>query len=470
LIAVCMDISAAAGLPPELPELPRLPDDDSSEAGFMSLLLAMQQQSLPMPPLLSLPVADETQAMAVAGVQTTAAPVQMVRLPRPTTVADLTATQPAPDMLTLQPSTPQVSPANRASASAPGQVISTLETALAAAQGKPLATPVPAVMPALLPVPSAQALSTQEAPSTAMPMVSALSHVARTSATEVPVLPPATAEALPVTVPVTVPVMEPPLPDMQRLLRMLQLMPAPNAPAVLTKTDSQSEAAGLTPGADQFAVLPLPHRGEAIALQTAAGSQASATVEVSRLLAGEMKRSQPEPAAVAATGRNAGVRAEDKAPTPSALLWEAGARPAPESAAAEAPATIETVRAMTAAPAEHPIRELRLELTPAHLGTVTLALHHQGRQVEAFMIVDHEPARQVVQAAEQQVRELLGQQGLQVGAFEVSCRGDSDQQQRQPLPPPTPVLAADEPRPAQTRSRQPARQSAKLTSGIDLYA
>lgn len=451
----------------------------------MSLLLAMQQQGLPMPLLPPLPAADEAQVMAVTGVQKTAETIPIGALPQSATTADPATTQPTPDILTLQPSTPRVSPSNRASASAPGGVISPLETALAASQGKPLTAPVLAVRPVL---------STQKALPTAMSMVSALSHIARASATEVTALPPTTAKALPVTAPVTVPVIDPPLPDMQHLLRMLQpaaaapvatmaaapaavasdpallQQAAPNAPAVLPKTDSLGEAAGMTPGADQFAAIPLPHRGEAIALQTAAGSQAPATVEVSRLLAGEMKKSQPELAAVAATGRSAGARAGDKAATPSALLWETSARPAPELAAAEAPATVETVRATTAAPAEPPIRELRLELTPAHLGTVTLALHHQGRQVEAFMIVDHEPARQVVQAAEQQVRELLGQQGLQVGAFEVSCRGDGDQQQRQPLPPATPVLAADEPRPAQTRSRQPARQSASLSGGIDLYA
>ena len=190
---------------------------------------------------------------------------------------------------------------------------------------------------------------------------------------------------------------------------------------------------------------------------------ASFAADVTRLVVAQTKKTQ----AVAVADPPAARSVQSSTAQPSPLLLEI--RPTQELAATEAPDAIATVRATTTAPAEPQIRELRLELAPAHLGTVTLELHHQGQQVEAFMVVDHAPAREIVQAAEQQVRELLGQQGLQVGAFEVSCRGGNPQEQSQHQP--TPPVSLREHQPAATvRSPLAPRQSVSSVGGIDLYA
>jgi flagellar hook-length control protein FliK len=88
----------------------------------------------------------------------------------------------------------------------------------------------------------------------------------------------------------------------------------------------------------------------------------------------------------------------------------------------------EPLTQMTAPVAQHglapdpQVHSLRLELTPPQLGGLTLEVHHEGRQVSAFMVVDHDAAREVVAHSETQVRALLLDHGLQVTAFEVSCR------------------------------------------------
>ena len=69
------------------------------------------------------------------------------------------------------------------------------------------------------------------------------------------------------------------------------------------------------------------------------------------------------------------------------------------------------------------VRQLRLEVSPADLGPLTLEIRHRGGEVTASVVVDHDRARQVVQQAEAQVRQSLANQGLQMGSFEVSCRG-----------------------------------------------
>lgn len=499
MIAAYVDIPVTGDPLAGLPGLPQHsdPDHEGPDQGFMSLLLAMQQQGMPMPPQPSLPpslpTANDPQVVTIAGVQAAAAPLQRAFLPQSAPVTDTEAAPPPPAVSVRSLMTH-------------ADLMSGADFGPTQLRPNPLPGKMQSAIPEqpVLPMPRTSATSRQPdpmspAPVATLPMLPAFSRIARPTAMNVTVLPPVAADAPQASAPLTP---QPPgdapraaglaqptaapavsigafpvvaqqtLPDMQHLLRMVQ----PNATTIVGTTPAPAAVlAGQTAPqpmptaqaavlvADESSALPLPHHRVVVAT----------VADIPRandlwFVVPSTKRTEAEPLTVPTASHSVAGAGDRPSAAASALLSEPGTTPVPEVAAPDAPAALEPVRATIAA-ADHPIRELRLELTPAHLGTVTLELHHVGRQVEAFMIVDHEPARQVLQAAEQQVRELLGQQGLQVGAFEVSCRG-GDQQPRQPLPQATPAAAAEEPSPPPAHRPALSRRSTSTSSDIDIYA
>lgn len=493
-------------LPPmlaELPGLPPLPDlgDTAADEGFMSLLLAMQQGGqAPLPPVVA--AAGEGQEVA-----TGAAPVGEVGLPRFVALNKIEAPQlwegdllprqaeSLPHAVQARPEMVEGAlPARAVAAPIPGEapiptrvapVVAVPDTPVARLQPDPVVAlpdmlvarlrPDPVVA---LPVQKAAALAAKTSPARPVAMVPDVLPVAPAIEGTVRILPVVAVEAPPIARPAalqlsTSPAAIPAEAAVAPVAVSAQVMsPQVVTPQKVRIAIANEPVAVSVPRAatveDMLSALPLPHRLHMPSAQSTVATLQPAAADISRLIAAQIRESKGEPLAVAETPRGAG-RAKEQA-SASALLVEMGAGPAPELAAVEAPVAPERVRGMMTAVAEPVVRELRLELTPAHLGTVTLQLLHQGQQVEASMIVAHEPARQTVQAAEQQIRELLGQQGLQLGAFEVSCRGGGEHRQPQQQTAPPLPLAEERPAAPARMVAAPRRQFVSSASGVDIYA
>lgn len=127
--------------------------------------------------------------------------------------------------------------------------------------------------------------------------------------------------------------------------------------------------------------------------------------------------------------RTKGKGAREQEPSPP--LGPATGLPRAAQPGDEAMAFVEESPAMATGTFEEPeirVSSLRLELSPPELGPMTLEVHHSGKAVAAYLVVDHDTARQIVTQGEAQVREALGREGLEVGAFEVFCRSGGQQQ------------------------------------------
>jgi hypothetical protein len=103
---------------------------------------------------------------------------------------------------------------------------------------------------------------------------------------------------------------------------------------------------------------------------------------------------------------------------------------------------------------------------------VLLEVQSQGRQISAYLTVDHTQAQQVVSQAGPEVRALLRSQGLEVGAFEVSCRDQGSAQHYQDTTPeprlwPLPPESSSRPAPS---APWPSPSVVASLGLIDLYA
>lgn len=135
-------------------------------------------------------------------------------------------------------------------------------------------------------------------------------------------------------------------------------------------------------------------------------------------------------------------------------------QPAPEVSATERVATPPEA-------SERPdevVHQVRLALRPPDLGAVTLRIETCGKQVSAHLLVDQPVTGHVLRRAETEVRQLLQDQGLQVGSYEVDYQQPQQHQPHQrslPMAQPVRPVAV----PARSQSRQPAQESA-----IDVFA
>lgn len=110
------------------------------------------------------------------------------------------------------------------------------------------------------------------------------------------------------------------------------------------------------------------------------------------------------------------------------------------------------------------VHQVRLALRPPDLGAVTLRIETCGKQVSAHLLVDQPVTGHVLRQAETEVRQLLQDQGLQVGSYEVDYQQPQQHQPHQrSLPMAQPVRPVVTP--SRPQSRQPAQESA-----IDVFA
>jgi hypothetical protein len=84
-----------------------------------------------------------------------------------------------------------------------------------------------------------------------------------------------------------------------------------------------------------------------------------------------------------------------------------------------ASAVRETVEPDSHAPA---VTHLRVELAPPLLGDVVLELRHEREKITATAIVDRPATAEALKMVQAQVQQVLADQGIHVGSFEVSCR------------------------------------------------
>ncbi|MHB8997393.1 MAG: flagellar hook-length control protein FliK [Armatimonadota bacterium] len=150
--------------------------------------------------------------------------------------------------------------------------------------------------------------------------------------------------------------------------------------------------------------------------------------------------------------------------SPSALL-EAASEPVPAEVA-----SANGVRPAGAAPpdTEAPIvTHLRLELAPPLLGEVVLELRHEHDEIAATATVERPASLETLKLVQVQVQQVLADQGIHVGSFEVSCR-DGRQGEEHPAP----AHQGWPERPEPQASPQPRRAVAARASTtlVDLYA
>jgi hypothetical protein len=110
---------------------------------------------------------------------------------------------------------------------------------------------------------------------------------------------------------------------------------------------------------------------------------------------------------------------------------------------------------------------LRLELAPPLLGEVVLELRHERDEIAATATVDRPASLEALKLVQVQVQQVLADQGVHVGSFEVSCR-DGRQGREHPAPAEQWVPDRSEPQASpQPRKAIAARASTTL---VDLYA
>lgn len=158
------------------------------------------------------------------------------------------------------------------------------------------------------------------------------------------------------------------------------------------------------------------------------------------------------------------------APAPQVL---ASPSAVPATASAPAPthvASASGTRPTAAAPpgTEPPVvTHLRLELAPPLLGEVVLELRHERDEIAATATVDRPASLEALKLVQVQVQQVLADQGVHVGSFEVSCR-DGRQGREHPAPAEQWVPDRSEPQASpQPRKAIAARASTTL---VDLYA
>ena len=107
---------------------------------------------------------------------------------------------------------------------------------------------------------------------------------------------------------------------------------------------------------------------------------------------------------------------------------------------------------------------MRISLHPAELGALDLQMDQDGKRLELNITVDNEAARRAVGEQIMQLRERLGEAGMQLARLDVSVR---DQGQRQNADTPTPGAHSE---PDESVNISPQRLIALPTDGLDLYA
>ncbi|MBU0611442.1 MAG: flagellar hook-length control protein FliK, partial [Armatimonadetes bacterium] len=123
-------------------------------------------------------------------------------------------------------------------------------------------------------------------------------------------------------------------------------------------------------------------------------------------------------------------RDRDEAPTERELELPLAAvltGPTPTEAAPQAAlGDAHRVAATAAVPSREtdepdPVTHLRLRLAPPLLGEVLLDVRHDGGAVTAHAIVSLPATEHVLRQVQTQVQQLLADQGLQAGAFDLTC-------------------------------------------------
>jgi hypothetical protein len=68
------------------------------------------------------------------------------------------------------------------------------------------------------------------------------------------------------------------------------------------------------------------------------------------------------------------------------------------------------------------VRQIKVQLSPPRLGPVLIEVQAESNHVSASLLVSRPETAQALRGAEGQVRDLLRDQGLAMGAFDVSCQ------------------------------------------------
>jgi flagellar hook-length control protein FliK len=202
----------------------------------------------------------------------------------------------------------------------------------------------------------------------------------------------------------------------------VQTLPADSGPGTVPVTPDQTPASG---------------RAEASA---DSGGQHAARVEGSADQAWASADKMPAtpsstPVFVAPTGALPGE--SSPAASPAA---EASSVPAPQPGAG--PATTDQVVQAVSLAWHGDVGQAQMRLTPEHLGEVTVSLHVEKGLVTAEVQATTPAARDWIQSHEQDLRDGLAQQGLQLDRLVVTADGqrqgqqDGGQPRRRPAPPP----------------------------------
>lgn len=151
--------------------------------------------------------------------------------------------------------------------------------------------------------------------------------------------------------------------------------------------------------------------------------------------------------------------------TPAAVLdTESATAPAEVRHTAGASGVSESATSNNSAPA---VTHLRVELAPPLLGEVVLELRHERDEIRATATVDRPATAEALKLVQTQVQQVLADQGIHVGSFEVSCRdgrqGSDNPTQSQPR-----TAGRSEPQvSAEPRKAAPERSTNAL---VDRYA
>jgi flagellar hook-length control protein FliK len=81
---------------------------------------------------------------------------------------------------------------------------------------------------------------------------------------------------------------------------------------------------------------------------------------------------------------------------------------------------------------------ITVRLDPPELGVIELRVHASGNEVQAWVSAERDLTRQLLQQAQQQLREQLESRGLQLTHFDVG--GQSHSRFAQAQPPRTPAM------------------------------
>ena len=117
-------------------------------------------------------------------------------------------------------------------------------------------------------------------------------------------------------------------------------------------------------------------------------------------------------------------------------------------------------------------RELSVELDPPELGRMLVRVTETRGRLAAAVTVEQISARIAVEQVESHVRQVLGRQGVEIGSFEVSCRGDDAFASPHPFGRSAHPAGADTTLglPQDPQDRTPAAKAAVHHGQIDIYA